>query len=147
MWRESSQTEESCCASENAKQGFILTLRQAQRLLRLPRQLVAHVMNGQVGVESSGVCGPVRVEAVDWHTTQGAQRPFSDCEVDPDPDLLVTEGVTPCHRTAPHLDCERLSVYFVFRLLYYGHFYFTFSQLNGVTPTSLEIVVCTYVNR
>lgn len=119
-------------------------LRQAQRLLRLPRQLVAHVMNGQVGVEPSGVCGPVRVEAVDWHlahATQGARRSFSDCEVDPD-HLLVAEGVTPSHRAAPHLHCERLSVYFVFRLLYYAHFYITFSQLSGVTPTSLENVVC-----
>lgn len=76
---ENSQMDENCCASENTKQGFVLPLRQAQRLLRLPRQLVAHVMNGQVGVESSGVCGPVRVEAVDWrpaHTTQGLSTHF-----------------------------------------------------------------------
>lgn len=107
MWRENSQTHDNCCASENAKQGFILTLRQAQRLLRLPRQLVAHVMNGQVGVEPSGVCGPVRVEAVDWHpahAAQGARRSFSDCEVDPD-HLLGPEGVTQSHRAAPHLHC------------------------------------------
>lgn len=111
-------------------------------------------MNGQVGAESSGVCGPARVEAVDWHpahAAQGAQCWFSDCEVDPD-HLLVTEGVTSCHRAGPHLDCERL--YFVFRLLhyiyyilYYAHFSITFSQLHGVTPTSLENLMCTYVSQ
>lgn len=40
---------------ENAERGFISTFGQAQKLVRLPRQLVASVMNGQVGVESSGV--------------------------------------------------------------------------------------------
>lgn len=37
------------------------------RALGLPRQLVAGAMDGQVGAESTGVCGP-RTEAGDWHT-------------------------------------------------------------------------------
>lgn len=40
--------------------------------MRLPRQLVACAMVGQVGVESTGVCGPVRAEAGDWHTAHAA---------------------------------------------------------------------------
>lgn len=39
----------------------------------MPRQLVACEMDGQVGVESTGVCGPVRVEAGDWHTAHAAR--------------------------------------------------------------------------
>lgn len=39
----------------------------------MPRQLVACTMDGQVGVESTGVCGPVRAEAGDWHTAHAAR--------------------------------------------------------------------------
>lgn len=39
----------------------------------MPRQLVACVMDGQVGVESTGVCGPVRTEAGDWHTAHATR--------------------------------------------------------------------------
>lgn len=43
------------------------------RARRLPRKLVAFAEDGQVGVESTGVCGPVRAEAGDWHTAPTAQ--------------------------------------------------------------------------
>lgn len=42
------------------------------RALRLPRQPVACAMDGQVGVESTGVCGPVRAEVGDWHRAHAA---------------------------------------------------------------------------
>lgn len=45
-------------------------------------------MDGQVGVESTGVCGPVRAEAGDWHTahaTWGLNADAPDSGVDPRP--------------------------------------------------------------
>lgn len=71
--------EANCCASEMQSGISSWHLDRRKRLLRLPRQPVARGTNGQVGVESSGVCGPARVEAVDWHSahaTQGAWRCF-----------------------------------------------------------------------
>lgn len=56
------------------KTKFVLTLKQAARAPGLPRQPVACVMDGQVGVESTGVCGPVRTEAGDWHAAHAARR-------------------------------------------------------------------------
>lgn len=47
------------CARQ-CKTEFVMTLKQA---LGLPRQLVACVMDVQVGVESTGDCGPARAEA------------------------------------------------------------------------------------
>lgn len=44
----------------------------------MPRQLVACAMDGQVGVESTGVCGPVRAEAGDWHTALATRGPVAD---------------------------------------------------------------------
>lgn len=56
MWRENSPTDENCCARENAKnRDSSRHLDRRRGFVRLPRQLVARVMNGQVGVESSGV--------------------------------------------------------------------------------------------
>lgn len=39
----------------------------------MPRQLGACAMDRQVGVESTGVCGPVRAEAGDWHAAHAAR--------------------------------------------------------------------------
>lgn len=39
----------------------------------MPRKLVAFAVDGQVGVESTGVCGPVRAEAGDWYTAPTAR--------------------------------------------------------------------------
>lgn len=72
----------------------------------------------------------MRVEAVDSHTTQGAQRSFSDWEVDTE-HLLVTWGGE-CHLGFLFI--------FVFRLLYYSRFCISFSQPYGVTPPTLENV-------
>lgn len=45
------------------KMEFVLTHETDARALGLPRQPVACGMDGPVGVESTGVCGPVRAEA------------------------------------------------------------------------------------
>lgn len=44
----------------------------------LPRKLVAFAVDGQVGVESTGVCGPVRAEAGDWHEAHTARGLTAD---------------------------------------------------------------------
>lgn len=56
----------TCCASKMLYKICLDT--ETARAFRLPRQLVACAIDGQVGVESTGVCGPVRAEAGDWHT-------------------------------------------------------------------------------
>lgn len=54
----------------------------------MPRQLVRlDAMDGQVGVESTGVCGPVRAEAGDWHAAHAARGLSAD-----DPTAVLTLG-------------------------------------------------------
>lgn len=62
---------------EKCKPEFVLTLKQ-RCASRLPRKLVAFAVDGQVGVESTGVCGPVRAEAGDWHETHTARGLTAD---------------------------------------------------------------------
>lgn len=54
------------------KNKICLDTQTGGRALGLPRQLVAGAMDGQVGTESTGVCGP-RTEAGDGSTPRTAQ--------------------------------------------------------------------------
>lgn len=71
--------------------------------MRLPRQLVACVMDGQVGVESTEDCGPARAEAGDWHTAQATRGLSADAMTAGQPSSTcwkltrVTTARTPCH--------------------------------------------------
>lgn len=55
------------------KTEFVLTLKQARGLWGCLGNWFACAMDGQVGVESTWVCGPVRAEAGDWHTAHAAR--------------------------------------------------------------------------
>lgn len=57
---------------KKCKTEFVLTLKQRDAST-LPRKLVAFAVDGQVGVESTGDCGPVRAEAGDWHKAHTAR--------------------------------------------------------------------------